>query len=116
MASKPRLNVVWHLTNDGLVPSPAPWGFIVRNPVGRAIPPDSEVTIRTNVACNYPMFAWPVRNRQDDLTVPMVIPAGQEIVVTVRNNSKHTVLTIDDKEALVCLHPPQAVDVTSECA
>lgn len=116
MATKPRLTVTWHLSNDGLQPSPAPWGFIVRNPVSRAIPPNSEVEIRTCVACNYPMMAWPTRTRQEDLTVQAVIPAGQEIVVKVRNQSMHSTLVLDDKEGLVCLHPPQAIDVSSECA
>lgn len=111
---KTGLHVTWQLSNDGLRPTSAPWGFVVRNPVMRSIPPGAKIHINLNVACNHPMLAFPVRSHADDLTVPQIIQAGQEVIVTVENKSQHTAFMIEDKEGLVNLHPLVATDVTSD--
>ncbi len=103
--SKNEKRVVWQLSNDGLVPSLAPHGFIARNPFARTIPPGQKMTISLQVQANVPMLAFPARSHADDVTVPLVFQVGQDIVCTVENKSNHAPLTLDDKEALVNLHP-----------
>ena len=100
-----QLHIKWVMNNDGLRPTPAPWGYVLRNPVSVAIPPGATMKINLDVAADFPMMAWPQRSHQDDLTVPMIIQAGQDVVVMVENKSKHSILQIEDGESLVNLHP-----------
>ena len=101
--SKPR--VVWQISNDGLQPSPAPHGFVGRNPFQRIVSPGQKLLINLQVQANTPMLAFPSRSHADDVTVPMIIQAGRDVVVIVENKSQHIPLVVDDKEALVNLHP-----------
>lgn len=110
----PRVHITWQISNDGLRPTEAPWGFVVRNPLARSIPPGMKMEIDLQVAANYPMLAFPVRSHQDDVSVPLLIQAGQDIVVTVENKSQHSPLIIEDKESLVNLYPLVAPPVTSD--
>ncbi len=105
MAKTDKPRVVWQLKNDGMAPSPAPHGFIARNPVQRTVPPNSHISINLNIQANVPMLAFPSRSHADDVTVPMIIQAGTDVVVTIENKSQHVTLVVDDKEALVNLHP-----------
>lgn len=103
-------DIVWNLTNDGLRPSEAPWGFIARNPVQVSIPPGGSRTVNLQVSANRPMLAFPVARHASTVKVfgqpglAMVTPAT-EVTVVIQNTSEHSPLTIDDKEGLVGLHP-----------
>lgn len=99
-----RPDVIWNLSNDAIQPKPAPWGFIAQNPVQRVLPPGGKAKIDTGIAASCPLLAFP-RGEADHVTVQQLIPAGTNIVVMVENRSSHTSLVIDDKEALVNLHP-----------
>lgn len=105
MAKNETPQVVWQLQNDGILPSPAPHGFIARNPVQRTIPPGMTITINLEVRANVPLLAFPSRTHAEDVTVQQIVQAGSDIVVTVANKSQHSPITIDDKEALVNLYP-----------
>ncbi len=105
MSDTSKLHVIWQLNNDGLRPTEAPWGFIARNPLTRAIPPNSKMTIDLYVAANCAMLAFPSRSHQDEVTVPQIIQAGQSVIVVVENRSQHSTLILDDKEPLVNLFP-----------
>ena len=100
-------SVVWQISNDGLEPRVAPWGFILRNPVQVSILPRQTRRIDMNVAGDIPMLAWPVRNHTNDTMVEggMIVPPGTTVSVLVTNSSEHSALVVDDGEALVCLHP-----------
>lgn len=97
--------VTWHLSNDGLQPSPTPYGFIARNPVARVVPPGASLQISLQLQASLPMIAFPVSSHADDLTVAQLIAPGQDVVVTIQNKSQHTSLVVDDKEGLVNLCP-----------
>ena len=114
MSETPHMHITWQISNDGLRPTAAPWGYVLRNPLARSIPPGHKMDINLQVAANYPMLAFPTRNHQEYSTVPLVIPAGQDIVITVENKSKHSALLIDDKESLVNLFPLVAAPTTAE--
>lgn len=101
----PRPDVVWTLIKDGLQPRPAPWGFVVQNPVMRALPPGKSMEIRLGVASSVPVLAWPRGDAANYVTVPQFIPAGQEIVAMIENKSEHVAMIIDDCEVLVNIHP-----------
>lgn len=105
MAKTDKPRVVWQLKNDGMTPSPAPHGFVARNPVQRTVLPGSKITINLEIQANVPMLAFPARSHADDVTVPMIIQAATDVVVTIENKSQHVAMVIDDKEALVNLHP-----------
>ena len=98
-------HVTWHLHGDAIRPKEAPWGFVVQNPVQRTLMPGQTVSIDTGVAASTPMFAWSRGDQGDYMTVPALIPVGQTVVIKVENKSKHAALTIDDREALVNVHP-----------
>ena len=110
----PRLHITWQVSNDGLRPVEAPWGYVLRNPLSRSIPSGHRMEISLQVAANFPMLAFPVRSHQDDVTVPLIIQAGQDVVVTIENKSQHSALIVEDKEALVNLFPLAAPPSTSE--
>ena len=114
MSERPRLHITWQISNDGLRPTEAPWGYVLRNPLARSIPPGMRMDIDLQVAANYPMLAFPARAHADDATVPMIIPAGKDVVVTIENKSQHSYLIIEDKEALVNLYPLVAPPTTAE--
>lgn len=98
-------DVVWNISGDGLRPKQAPWGFVAQNPFSRVIPPKAKLQINLHVAANVPLMAFPRGDQADYVSVPLVIPAGQNVVVTVENKSEHQSLLIEDKESLVNLHP-----------
>lgn len=98
-------HVMWHLHGDAIRPKEAPWGFVVQNPVQRTIMPGQTLVIDTGVASNTPLFAWPRGDQGDYVTVQALIWAGQTISVKVENKSRNAPLTIDDREALVNVHP-----------
>lgn len=100
----PRPDVVWQLIGDGMQPAAAPWGFVLRNPVSRALPPGQKMQLKLGVAASVPMIAW-ARAGADYVSVPQFIPPGQEVVVTVENRSAHASLVLEDAEALVNIHP-----------
>ena len=110
----PRLHITWQISNDGLRPTEAPWGYVLRNPLARSIPPGHRMDINLQIAANFPMLAFPVRSHADYLTVPQIIQSGQEVIVTIENKSQHSALLIEDKEALVNLFPLLAPPSTSE--
>lgn len=110
----PRIHITWQISNDGLRPTEAPWGFILRNPLARSVPPGMRMQIDLQVAANYPMLAFPVRSHADDVTVPMLIQAGEDVVITVENKSQYSPLIIEDKESLVNLFPLIAPPCTHE--
>ena len=94
--------VVWHLENDGLKPTQTPHWFIGRNPFERSLPPGSSMDIRLCLAANCNLIAVPSGAH---IEVPMIIPAGQEVVVRVVNKSEYSPLVIGDKEGVVRLFP-----------
>lgn len=94
--------VVWHLQNDGLKPTQTPHWFIGRNPFERSLPPGASMDVRLHVAANCNLIAIPSASY---IEVPMVIPAGQEVVVRIVNSSAHAPLVIGDKEGVVRLFP-----------
>jgi len=94
--------VVWQLINDGLKPTQTPHWFIGRNPFERSLPPKTSMDIRLCVAANCNLIVIPAAPH---IEVPLVVPAGQEVVVKVTNSSEHVPLTIGDKEGLVRLIP-----------
>jgi len=107
-------HIVWQLSNDGLRPTEAPWGYVVRNPVMKMIPPGGVISVNLCVAANCPLIAFPTRSHQEDVTTTMLVMAGQEIVITVENKSKHAVLVLEDKEALVNIFPLLHAGSTSD--
>lgn len=103
---KPRPDVVWNLLGDVPEPRPAPFGFVLRNPVARSIPPSGKMQIRLGVAANVPMFAWARGDMRDYVTVEKeLIPPGGEVSVIVENKSAHSALMVDDLEVLANVHP-----------
>jgi hypothetical protein len=110
----PRVHITWQISNDGLRPTEVPWGYVLRNPLARSIPPKHTMEIDLQVAANYPMLAFPARAHADSVTVPQIIPAGQDVVIRVENKSEYSPLIIEDKEALVNLFPLVAAPTTSE--
>lgn len=98
-------DVVWRLNGDALTPKVAPWGFIVQNPVQRVVPPGTSINIDTGVAASVPMIASVRGDQIDYVTVPMIVPAGKTLVVTVKNDSKHIPLVVDDAESLANVTP-----------
>lgn len=101
----PRPDFVWRLNGDAMRPKEAPWGFVAQNPVQRAIPAGQKILIDTGISASVPMIASARGDQADYVTVPMLIPAGRNVVVTVENRSQHMPLVIDDREALVNLTP-----------
>lgn len=100
---KPR--VVWQLSNDGLRPSPTPYGFLARNPLGRILPPETKMVVNLQVQANVPILAFPSRTHVDDVTCKQIFQPGEEITCVVENKSKHAPMTIEDKESLLSLFP-----------
>ncbi len=100
-------NVVFQLTNDGLEPKVAPWGFIGRNPVQLVLGPKESRRIDLLVAADVPLLVWPTRSHTDDTKVegPMIVPPGTNVSCIVTNISAHGGMSIEDGEALLCLHP-----------
>lgn len=98
-------HVIWRLHGDAIRPKDAPWGFVVQNPYQRTIMPGQTIRIDTGVAANVPLIACARGDQAEYVTVPTVVAAGQTVVVTVENKSRHLALTVDDKEALVNVHP-----------
>lgn len=98
-------DVIWRLSNDAMRPKEAPWGFVAQNPVQRLIPPGAKVKIDTGIAANVPMLAFPRGEQADYVSVPQLIPGGQNVVVTVENKSQHQSLLVDDREPIANLHP-----------
>ena len=101
-AEKTAPRVIWQISNDGLRPTQTPNWFVARNPVERSLPPKMSMDIRLCVAASCNLIALPT---EAHISVPMLIPAGQEIVVKVTNSSEFSPLTVGDKEALVRLVP-----------
>ncbi len=101
----PKAHITWRLNNDGLGPTKAPHGYVLRNPVSKGIPPGSKASVNLYVTADCPMFAWPTASHADSVTVPQFIPAGQEVVVVIENKSQHSVMLVETKEGLVNLHP-----------
>jgi len=104
------IHIVWTLSEDGIRPSQTPYGFIAKNPVQRAVPPGGSMNVRLHVAANHPMLAFPARTVADSVKIlgregVQVLNAGEELTVTIVNESKHLPLVIDDDESLVHLHP-----------
>lgn len=99
-------NVVWTLTDDGLEPAPAPWGFIARNPIQKVIAPRGGAVIQLLVSANVPMLCFPRTDLADaiEFESPILLP-GKKLTITVKNASEHSPLVLDDREALVNLHP-----------
>lgn len=103
---KPRPDVVWNLLNDAVEPRPAPFGFVVRNPVARSVPPKGKIQIRLGVSANVPMFAWARGDMRDYVTLEKeFIAPGTEVTVVVENKSEHSSLIVDDLEVLANVHP-----------
>lgn len=98
-------HVIWRLSGDALRPKEAPWGFVGQNPVQRIVPPGQKLMIDTGISANVPMIASPRGDQADYVSVPMLIPGGRNVIVTVENKSQHTALVVDDAEALVNLTP-----------
>lgn len=105
---RPRADVVWTLIGDGLEPKPAPWGYVVRNPLAMAVPPKTTREVRLGVAANVPMFVWP---RGDMAEYAKVIgdgglhQPGRELRILIENKSEHAPLLVDDLEPLLNIHP-----------
>lgn len=99
----PRL--IWHLSKDGMRPIRAPHWFVGRNPFERTVLPESSINVELCVSANCALLAFPVESHQGDATIPSVIAAGQEVIVTVTNRSKHMAMSIADGEGLVKLVP-----------
>lgn len=103
---KPRPDVVWTLIGDGVQPRQAPFGFVVRNPVGRIIPPNGKALIKLGVASSVPAFVWVRGDMTEYATVEKeFVPAGREFTVVVENKSAHSSLPVDDLEVLLNVHP-----------
>ncbi len=100
-----RPDFLWRLSGDAIRPKEAPWGFVAQNPVIRVIPPGQKMNIDTGIAATVPMLASARGDQADHVTVPMMIPGGQNVVVTVENKSQYTALVVEDREALVNLTP-----------
>lgn len=98
-------DVIWRLSNDALRPKEAPWGFVAQNPLQRMIPPGAKFKIDTGIAANVPMLVFPRGDMADYVTLPQVLPAGQNLTVTIENKSQHQALLIDDREPVANLHP-----------
>jgi hypothetical protein len=98
-------HIVWRLHGDAIRPKDAPWGFVVQNPVQRIIQPGQKAVIDTGVAANAPLVAWPRGDQGDYVSMPLIVPGGQTLSVTVENKSRHSPLVIDDCEALANVHP-----------
>lgn len=109
-----KTTINWTLTNDGMKPTPAPWGYIVRNPLVKSLPPGASMSLNLQVSADFPMLAWPAQSHTTDLTVPMIIVPGQDVVVTVTNTSQYSMLTLESAEPLVNLHPLMHVGSLSE--
>lgn len=98
--------IVWHLTNDGMKPTRAPNWFVARNPVIRTVRPKESIRIDLCVASSCPLLAFPVGTHRGDVTPPEgVIPAGQEVIITVTNHSTHADLILESGEGLLNLVP-----------
>lgn len=104
-AARSAQHVVWSLRSDAIVPKPAPWGFVVQNPVQRVLMPGQTTVIDTGVAASVPMLATARGEQGSYVTMPTIVPAGKTLVVTVENKSQHTPLSIDDREPLANVHP-----------
>ena len=102
---RPSQRVIWRLHGDAIRPKDAPWGFIVQNPLARVLMPGQVINIDTGVSANIPMVCSARGDQASYVTVPAIVPAGQNLVVTVENKSKHLALTVDDKEPLANVHP-----------
>lgn len=98
-------DVIWRLSGDAMRPKDAPWGFVAQNPVQRVIPPNQKVRIDTGIAANVPMLAFARGDQGDYVTMPLVLPAGQNLIVVIENKSPHSALVVDDREAVANLHP-----------
>lgn len=110
-------DVVWQLSGDALRPSPAPFGFIGRNPVDRIVPPGTNIRIDLQITANVPVLAFPVRRHGDTVRIvpdgmggsskegAVVIQPGTSVVVDVQNSSSQAPMVVEDKEGLVALHP-----------
>ena len=103
--SQPQANVVWRLLNDAMRPKEAPWGFVAQNPFQRVVPPGQSITIDTGIAANVPLICVPRGDQASYVSVPLALPAGQTVKVTVRNESVHVPMVIDDGEAICNLTP-----------
>lgn len=100
-----RPDVVWQLIRDGLRPTPAPWGFVVRNPVMRVIQPGQRIRVDLGVAANVPMNAWARGDIAEYVTVDQFVLPGKELSIVVENKSAHAALVLDNLEPLVNVHP-----------
>ena len=102
-------DVVFNLSGDALRPTPAPFGFIARNPLGRPVMPGQTVRIALGVSANKPMLAFPLRRVADYVRVLdqpgcVVLQPGEELWATVMNAGTAPMM-IEDKEGLVSLYP-----------
>lgn len=98
-------DVIWRLSGDALRPKDAPWGFIAQNPVQRVVPPSAKMTIDTGIAASVPMVCFPRGDQADYVKVPTILPAGQNLVVTIENTSAHSPLVVDDKQSVANMFP-----------
>lgn len=98
--------IVWHMSDDGMRPTRAPHWFIARNPVVRVLRPRESARIDLGVAASCPLLVYPVGSHAKDLVTPAgIVPAGQEVIVTVNNDSTLVDLIIETGEGLVNLVP-----------
>ncbi len=98
-------HVIWRLHDDAIRPKEAPWGFIVQNPVQRVIAPGQSLVINTGVAANVPLIASPRGDQGEYVSVPILVPAGHVLSVTIENKSKHVALVVDDREPVANVTP-----------
>ncbi len=102
----PVADVVWTLTNDGLEPARAPWGFIARNPVQKVIAPRGGTVVNFLVSANVPMLCFPRADMANSIEFEaQILLPGKKLAITVKNLSEHSPMVLEDREPLVNLHP-----------
>lgn len=109
---RPKATLNWTLSGDALRPKEAPFGFIGQNPFLVTLSPGQGRLIKTGISASVPLLVYPTRTHLDDIRPekegqqwPVVVNAGEEINLIILNTSKHTSMSVEDKEGLVCITP-----------
>lgn len=97
--------VSFELYGDAIKPTPAPWGFIVKNPVEKVCAPNSSLTIKTGVACSHYVIVSPRAENESFVNVKTLFRPGEVIQFEVVNKSYNMHISVADGESVLDIHP-----------
>ena len=97
--------VSFELHGDALNPHPAPWGFIVRNPVEKFCMKNSSILVNTGVACSHHVLVMPRAENENFVKVKTIFRPGEIICFEIVNSSLSMHISVGDGEPVLDIYP-----------